>query len=86
MIRKVVVETDSALRSTQTVVELEDKSQNAFRAEFDSGVPSTDLEEQGRKLAAKFAAIAVPALGDDASRFTAGLEALPDLPDVRQLH
>lgn len=86
MIRKVVVETDSALRSTQTVVELEDKSQNAFRAEFDSGVPSTDLEEQGRKLAAKFAAIAAPALGDDASRFTAGLEALPDLPDVRQLH
>lgn len=86
MIRKVVVETDSALRSTQTVVELEDKSQNAFRAEFDSGVPSTDLEEQGRKLAAKFEAIAAPALGDDASRFTAGLEALPDLPDVRQLH
>jgi 2-methylcitrate dehydratase PrpD len=86
MIGKVAVETDPALRSTQTVVELEDKSQNAFRAEFDSGVPATDLEEQGRKLAAKFDAIALPALGDDAVRFRAGLESLPELPDVRQLH
>ena len=86
MIGRVAVETDPSLRSTQTVVELEDKFQNAFRAEFDSGVPATDLEQQGRKLAAKFDAIALPVLGDDASRFSAGLESLPDLPDVRQLH
>ena len=86
MISKVAVETDPALGSTQTVVELEDKSQNAYRAEFDSGVPSSNLEEQGRKLAAKFDAIAVPVLGGDANRFNACLGALPDLSDVRQLH
>jgi 2-methylcitrate dehydratase PrpD len=58
-------------------------------ARYDSGVPSTDIEEQGRRLEEKFVSLAAPILGgaksgkllDEIGR----LEALPDLRGVMRL-
>jgi len=39
-----------------------------LRAEFDAGLPSADIADQGRRLAAKFDALAEPALGTSRTR------------------
>ncbi|WP_428486455.1 MmgE/PrpD family protein [Rhodopila sp.] len=55
-----------------------------FTAAHDSGVPAVDVAQQGRRLEAKFAALADPVLGTDcAAQLVADIGRLDALPDVR---
>jgi len=67
---------------TETEVLLRDGSR--LRAQHDSGVPSTDVAQQGRRLAAKFTALVDPVLGNArTARLIESIGRLDTLPDVR---
>ncbi|MDE2921259.1 MAG: MmgE/PrpD family protein [Acidobacteriota bacterium] len=66
MIDRVEVRTDRGLGNTQARVEL--RANGRSLEEFhDSGLPATDLEAQGVKLAAKMTGLTAPLLGAEAS-------------------
>jgi 2-methylcitrate dehydratase PrpD len=55
-------------------------------AEFDSGIPATDLDAQWSKLSAKFHALAEPIIGrDSANTLHATIERIESVPNVREL-
>ena len=60
-----------------------------FKAQHDAGIPSADIAAQGERLAAKFDALADPALGAARSRELRdtifGLDGLPDLSALARL-
>ena len=65
VLHRVRVVTDDALAGTQSHVELVLAGGGRLDGRFDSGIPATDLAAQGRKLRAKFDALAGPVLGPD---------------------
>ena len=65
LLHRVRVVTDDALAGTQSQVELVLAGGGRLDGGFDSGIPATDLAAQGRKLRAKFDALAGPVLGPD---------------------
>lgn len=85
LIELVRVETDPAVRSTASRVEVETPT-GTVRASFDTGIPDTDLDRQGARLRAKFLRLASPVVGTEhAHRLADQLTALADLPDIRTL-
>jgi len=80
------VEFDFQPSPPNTVAELEllltDGSRVSTR--YDSGVPATDIQEQGRRLEEKFTSIAEPVVGAKKTRDLIGLIGrLDELPDLR---
>ena len=85
MLRRVVVETDRSLRTTQSRVVLV-TSAGTQEAAYDSGEPSTDLQLQGSKLDAKFHALVSPVIGAaNADQLLNRLQGLADRADVSAL-
>ncbi len=88
MIDRVEVRTDRGLGHTQAKVELR---ANGHRLEefHDTGIPATDLEAQGAKLAAKMTGLTVPLLGSEASErlreVSLRLESVADARDLAGL-
>lgn len=88
MIDRVEVRTDHGMGHTQARVELR---ANGHRLEefHDTGIPATDLEAQGAKLAAKMTGLTAPLLGAEASdrlrEMSLHLEAVEDIRDLAAL-
>jgi len=56
------------------------------RAQFDAGIPSSDIAQQGARLAAKFDALARPVLGAGRTgRLRAAIDALEDAADIGEV-
>ena len=82
-IDKIEVRTDDGLGHTQARVEL---AANGLRFDefHDTGIPATDLDEQGAKLAAKMTGLTAPLLGTDGSgRLRELSQHLESVADVR---
>jgi 2-methylcitrate dehydratase PrpD len=85
------VEFDFAPGRSSTVAEMEIELTDGRRvaARHDAGVPTTDIDEQGRRLEEKFIALAEPVLGGAKTRDLLGeigrFEALRDLRGVMRL-
>jgi 2-methylcitrate dehydratase PrpD len=85
------VEFDFAPGRSSTVADMEVELTDGRRvaAHYDSGVPASDIAQQGRRVEEKFLALATPILGsEDAETLAAEvgrLEALPDLRGVMRL-
>ncbi len=84
LVGNVVVTTDDRLRTTQARVDLH-RGGTTRSAEYDSGVPATDLAAQGAKLRAKFAGLVDPVLGTDAKALADRIDHITDLPSARLL-
>ena len=70
-----------SITESEVEVETSDGARHALR--HDAGVPASDLDEQGRRLAAKFASLAGPALGAGRSReLLARIDEIDALADV----
>ncbi len=83
--KRVTVETDADLTTTQTRAFVVRDGQT-HQADYDSGRPSVDLDEQGRKLRRKFDALAGPVVGRGQADTIAELVGtLPDLASVGTL-
>lgn len=67
---KVSLDFRRGISNTFTAIEISLRDGSRFSAEHDAGVPATDAARQGRRLEAKFAALADPVLGTER---TAGL-------------
>jgi 2-methylcitrate dehydratase PrpD len=53
---------------------------------YDSGIPASDIQEQGRRLAQKFTSLAEPILGGSTTRGLVGeIERFESLPDLRAM-
>lgn len=63
MINRVSVQTDSSLSSTQARVGIRNKEGEQFQAQYDTGIPATDLDHQQRKLESKFENLVGPIAG-----------------------
>ena len=88
MIDRVEVRTDRGMGHTQARVEL--RANGHSLEEFhDTGIPATDLEAQGAKLAAKMTGLTAPLLGTEASErlreVALGLETVTDVRDLAGL-
>jgi len=85
------VEFDFRAGRSNTVAELELELTDGSRvtARYDSGLPTNDIAEQGRRLAKKFTSLAEPVLGSAKARDLLGeidrLEALPELRGLMRL-
>jgi 2-methylcitrate dehydratase PrpD len=84
LIERVTVTTDDSLRNTQTRVEIVASGRTEV-AEYDTGVPATDLDAQGAKLRAKFSNLTQPLLGDDAEALAGRVDHITALSSARQL-
>jgi 2-methylcitrate dehydratase PrpD len=83
---KVAFDFRSGIRSTFTEAAVSLRDGSRFTAQHDSGVPATDVAEQGRRLEAKFVALVGPVLGADrAARLISLTERFDTLPDLRGL-
>ena len=85
LIPKIRIETDTDLSTMQARVSCVDRAQQSFDAEYDAGIPETDLVAQGAKLDRKFDALCVGVLGGRLSDVRRKLDALPASSDVRTL-
>lgn len=88
MIDKIEVRTDRGLGHTQARVEL--RANGHSLEEFhDTGIPATDLEAQGAKLAAKMTGLTAPLLGSEASdrlrELSINLDSVDDVRDLSGL-
>ena len=87
MIDKIEVRTDRGLGHTQARVELRANGYS-LKQFHDTGIPATDLEAQGAKLAAKMTGLTAPLLGTEASdrlrELSLHLEAVGDVRDPRR--
>ncbi len=85
MAGKVDVRTDRGLGHTQARVELVANG-HSLEGFHDTGVPASDLDEQGAKLAAKMAGLATPLVGPEASRrlreLSLNLESVDDVGEL----
>jgi 2-methylcitrate dehydratase PrpD len=71
---------------TQAELEIELADGRRVVARHDAGIPAADLDEQGRRLAAKFEALAEPLLGASRSReLRQMVDALDSVGDLGQL-
>jgi 2-methylcitrate dehydratase PrpD len=69
---------------TKAVLTLELKDGRILTAQHDSGVPASDVADQGRRLEAKFVALVEPILGRArADALINDINALDSLPDIR---
>ncbi len=88
MIEKIEVRTDRGLGHTQARVELRANG-HSLEQFHDTGIPATDLEEQGAKLAAKMTGLTAPLLGSEASErlreMSLQLETVGDVRDLAGL-
>jgi 2-methylcitrate dehydratase PrpD len=84
LIDKVDVATDERLRTSQARVEARGRA-GTRTAEYDSGVPASDLADQDAKLKAKFTALVEPVLGADATALAERIDQLDDLASARLL-
>lgn len=88
IIGRVEVRTDRSMGHTQARVELQ---ANGHRLEefHDTGVPATDLDAQGEKLAAKMTGLVAPIVGAEASgrlrEMSLRLDAVNDVGDIAGL-
>ena len=81
-----MVEFDFRPGPPNTVAELELQLSDGSRVStrYDSGVPATDIDEQGKRLEEKFVALGEPVLGAAKTRELIGLIGrLDELPDLR---
>ena len=80
---RVTVRTESGHPTTWAEVRVRTVDGREASMSSDSGRPATDLAEQGRRLRAKFDALATPVVGADAAAALADeVAALADRPDV----
>jgi 2-methylcitrate dehydratase PrpD len=85
------VEFDFRNRVSNTVADMELvlTDGRSVSTSYDAGVPASDIDEQGRRLAEKFSSLAEPILGrakaHDLSGEVSRLEALPDLRALMRL-
>lgn len=70
---KVAFDFRSGIRSTFTEAAVSLRDGRRLTAQHDSGVPATDVAEQGRRLEAKFSALVEPVLGTDRAARLIGL-------------
>ncbi|MDY7105539.1 MAG: MmgE/PrpD family protein [Actinomycetota bacterium] len=84
LLARVEVTTDDALRQTESIVRVH-ASGASHEARHDSGIPATDLDAQGRRLRAKFDALAVPVLGSGAKALADRIDTLDQLPHATDL-
>jgi len=83
---KVGTEFQTGGSNTVTAVEIRLLDGRTVAGEYDAGLAAADVAEQGRRLDAKFRALAGPLLGEDRTGRIAGLvERLQDLPDITTL-
>jgi len=80
---KVQLETDRGLAQTQTRVAILGRDQSRQVADFDSGVPATDLQAQQGKIERKFSALVDSAA--PASPTAAAVNAVVDLDNIQAL-
>jgi 2-methylcitrate dehydratase PrpD len=84
IIDKIDVATDERLGTSEARVEARGPG-GTRTADYDSGVPASDLADQERKLRAKFDALVEPVLGADAKALAERIDQLCDLPSARLL-
>ncbi len=88
MIDKIEVRTDRGLGHTQARVQLLANG-HSLEEFHDTGIPATDLEAQGAKLAAKMTGLTAPMLGTEASdrlrEVSLRLENVRDVRDLAEL-
>jgi 2-methylcitrate dehydratase PrpD len=84
LIDKVDVTTDERLGTSQARVEARG-SAGTRTADYDSGVPASDLAGQDAKLRAKFTALVEPVLGAEAKALAERIDQLDDLSSARLL-
>jgi hypothetical protein len=83
---KVSLDFRSGIANTFTEIELALRDGSRFTAQHDSGVPATDVVDQGKRLEAKFAALVDPVLGaDKTAALIVDIGRFDTLPDVRGL-
>jgi 2-methylcitrate dehydratase PrpD len=83
---RVEIDFRSDLSNTFAAVELTLTDGSTLTAEHDAGVPATDTDEQGRRLAEKFMALVAPILGDNAASALIGdIAHFDSLPDASAL-
>ena len=74
---------------TLSELEIELADGNRLTARYDAGIPAADVADQGRRLAMKFDALAVPSLGAPRTRelreTIAGLDHLADVAELAKL-
>jgi 2-methylcitrate dehydratase PrpD len=83
---KVSLDFRPGIPNTFTEIELSLRDGSRFTARHDSGIPATDVAQQGTRLEAKFAALVDPVLGTDkTARLIADIGRLDSLPHVREM-
>ena len=83
---KVALDFQKGLPSTFTEVDVLLSDGRKVSATHDSGVPASDVADQGRRLEAKFAGLVDPVLGAGATAaLIAGIGRIDTLPDLRSL-
>jgi 2-methylcitrate dehydratase PrpD len=81
---KVSLDFRPGIPNTFTEIELSLRDGSRFTARHDSGIPATDVAQQGTRLEAKFAALVDPVLGTDkTARLIAEIGRLESLPGLR---
>lgn len=84
VLARVEVTTDDVLGQTESVVRMQ-VGGTWQHARYDSGVPATDLDAQGRRLRAKFDALAGPVLGTGAKALADRIDGLEHLRSATEL-
>jgi 2-methylcitrate dehydratase PrpD len=83
---KVSLDFQRGIPNTFTEIALSLRDGTTFTAQHDAGIPATDVAHQGKRLEAKFAALADPVLGTDkAARLITDIGRLETLPDIRDV-
>jgi 2-methylcitrate dehydratase PrpD len=82
---KINVDFEPGWPHTQARLKLTLNDGRTLEANHDSGIPERDLQEQGRRLEAKFASLAEPMLGKRARSLAAAATALDQQTDLREL-
>jgi 2-methylcitrate dehydratase PrpD len=82
---KVNVDFQPGWPNTQAELKLTLADGRVLTAIHDSGIPEQDLQEQGRRLEAKFRGLAEPLLGKRANALAGAVAALDERADLREL-
>jgi 2-methylcitrate dehydratase PrpD len=83
---KVELDFRAGIPSTFSEIELLLTDGSRFTAQHDSGIPASDVTQQGTRLEAKFAALVDPVLGSEkTARLIADIGRLDTLTQVREL-
>ncbi|WP_428492371.1 MmgE/PrpD family protein [Rhodopila sp.] len=83
---KVLLDLRTGIPNTFSEVELSLRDGSKFTARHDAGIAATDIAKQGRRLEAKFAALADPVLGSaKTATLIAAIARLDQLPDLHAM-